>query len=245
MKRIKVALTILMLVATTMATKAQDLNWQTRAGIGSSCLRGGVSNIDARTGFHIGGGADIGLSKNGVFRLQPELKFERKGWQFDGYYGNEQIMAAKFKTQLDYIELPVMAAVRWRLANKCFFTYRTGLYVAYGVNGKTKMEVLNTEHKETFDCNHFSEAYDFRDVVYDKDTRKTGYPKFDRWDIGAIGGIDLTINHFIIGAEVSCGLKHLCDQSFMGGTLNNIINYVLTGGSPKNITASLSVGYQF
>ena len=245
MKRIKVALTILMMVATAITAKGQDINWQARAGIGSSCLRGGVSNIDARTGFHIGGGADIGLSKNGVFRLQPELRFERKGWKFDGYYGNEQIMAAHFKTQLDYIELPVMAAVRWRLADKCYFTYKTGLYVAYGMNGKTKMDILDTEGKETFDCNHFSEAYDFRNAVYDKDSRKTGYPKFDRWDIGMIGGIDLTLNHLIIGAEVSLGIKHLCDPGFIGGTLNNIINYVFIGGSPKNISASLSVGYQF
>lgn len=245
MKRTKVALTILMLVVSTITTQGQDINWQARAGIGSASLIGGVSNIDERTGFHIGGGADIGLSKNGVFRLQPQLRFERKGWQFDGYYGNEQIMEAHFKTHLDYIELPVMAAVRLRLANKSYFTYKTGLYVAYGMNAKTKMEILNTEGKETFDSNHFSESCDFRDIVYDKDTRKTGYPKFDRWDIGMIGGIDLTFNHFIIGGEVSVGIKHLCESGFIGGTLNNIINYVFTGGSPKNISASLSVGYQF
>ena len=245
MKRIKVALTTLMLVALTIATKAQDLNWQARAGIGQTCLRGSVSNINERTGFHIGGGADIGLSKNGVFRLQPELRFERKGWQFDGYYGNEQIMTANFKTNLDYIELPVLAAARLRLGKKCYFTYKTGPYFAYGLNAKTRMKVLNTDSKETFSQNHFSKTCNFNDIAYDKDKHNTAYPKFDRWDIGVIGGIDLTFDRFIIGGEVSIGLKHLCDPGFIGSTLGNIITYIFTDGGPKNMTANISVAYQF
>lgn len=239
------AILIAMVFVSAITTKAQDVNWQTRVGGGITCLFGGVSNIDDRAGFHIGGGADIGLSKNGVFRLQPELRFERNGWQFDGYYGSEQIMKAHYSTRLDYLKLPVMVAVRLRLANQCFITFKTGVYVAYGLQAKTRMHILNTDYEETFSENHFSEPCDFRVNAYDKDTRLVGYPKFNHWDVGGIGGIDLTFHHFIIGAEVSYGLKRVCESGFIGNPLGNIATLLLTGGGPKNISAGVSLAYQF
>ena len=236
---------IAMVFVSAITTKAQDVNWQARVGGGVTCLFGGVSNIDERTGFHIGGTADIGLSKNGVFRLQPELRFERNGWQFDGYYGSEQIMEAHFKTRLDYLKLPVMVAVRLRLANQSFITFKTGAYVAYGLQAKTRMHILNTDYEETFSENHFSDPCDFRVNAYDKDTRLVGYPKFNHWDVGGIGGIDLTFHHFIIGAEVSYGLKRISKPGFIGSSLANITTLLLTSGGPKNISAGISLAYQF
>ena len=236
---------IAMVFVSAITTKAQDVNWQARVGGGVTCLMGGVSDINERTGFHVGGGADIGLSKNGVFRLQPELRFERNGWQFDGYYGSEQIMEAHFRTRLDYLKLPVMVAARLRLANQCFITFKTGAYVAYGLQAKTRMHILNTDYEETFSENHFSEPCDFRVNAYDKETRLVGYPKFNHWDVGGIGGIDLTFHHFIIGAEVSYGLKRISEPGFIGSSLANITTLLLTGGGPKNISAGVSLAYQF
>lgn len=236
---------IAMVFVSAITTKAQDVNWQARVGGGVTCLMGGVSNINERTGFHVGGGADIGLSKNGVFRLQPELRFERNGWQFDGYYGSEQIMKAHYSTRLDYLKLPVMVAARLRLANQCFITFKTGAYVAYGLQAKTRMHILNTDYEETFSENHFSEPCDFRVNAYDKDTRLVGYPKFNHWDVGCIGGVDLTFHHFIIGAEVSYGLKRISEPGFIGSSLTNITTLLLTGGGPKNISAGVSLAYQF
>ena len=244
MKKLK-AFLIMMMVATVSAAKGQNVNWQARIGGGIACLFGGVSDIDERTGFHVGGGADIGLSKNGVFRLQPELRFERKGWQFDGYYGNEQIMEAHFKTRLDYLELPVMAAARLRLDGQCFLTLKTGAYVAYGLQGKTHMNIPNTDSGKAFNQNHFSKSCDFHGMVYDKESCKVDYPKFNRWDIGAIGGIDLTFNHIIIGGEVSYSLKRVCESGFIGDPVSNITTLILTGGGPKNMSASISIAYQF
>ena len=236
---------IAMVFVSAITTKAQDVNWQARVGGGVTCLMGGVSNINERTGFHVGGGADIVLSKNGVFRLQPELRFERNGWQFDGYYGSEQIMKAHFSTRLDYLKLPVTVAARLRLANQCFITFKTGAYVAYGLQAKTRMHILNTDYEETFSENHFSEPCDFRVNAYDKETRLVGYPKFNHWDVGGIGGIDLTFHHFIIGAEVSYGLKRISEPGFIGSSLANITTLLLTGGGPKNISAGVSLAYQF
>ena len=241
---LKVSLCIVLTVL-PLAASTQDFHWQARGGIGYSTLFSGVSNIDDRVGGHIGGGADIGLSKNGVWRFQPALQFVQKGWTLDGYYGNEQIMPAKYSTRLNYLQLPLQMAARLNIGKEWHLTFRTGAYVAYGLSAKTRMEILDTDHDETFDTNHFCEAFDFYHGARDKESRSVEYPKFNRWDLGAIGGIDLAYRHFMIGYNVSVGFTKLCDAGFIGNPINNILSAVLLGGHPKNISAEISVGYQF
>ena len=50
------AILIAMVFVSAITTKAQDVNWQARVGGGITCLFGGVSNINERTVFHVGGG---------------------------------------------------------------------------------------------------------------------------------------------------------------------------------------------
>ena len=245
MNRIATLVIGVMLTGLPLVMKGQDINWQARVGIGYAHVFGGVTNIDDHMGFHISGGADIGLSKNGVWRFQPSLQFVRKGWKFDGYYGNEQIMEAEYSTRLNYLQLPLQMAARLRIGQECFFTIRTGGYVAYGLSGKTSMELLNTDYHKTFGTNHFSDAFDFNSCTYDKESHSVSYPKFNRWDAGAFGGVDLIFQHFIIGCNVSVGLTKVCDAGFGGQPVGNAISSLMLGGYPKNITADVSIGYQF
>lgn len=245
MNKLRKAMIGAVLCALPLMASGQDIHWQARGGIGCSSVFAGVTNIKDRVGFHVGGGADIGLSKNGVWRFQPSLQFAQKGWKFDGFYGNEQIMAAKYSTRLNYLQLPLQMAARLNLGKEWHLTFRTGAYVAYGLSAKTRMEILDTDHDETFSTNHFSEAFDFNRCAYDKESRSVEYQKFNRWDFGAIGGIDLTYRHFIIGYNVSVGLSKLCDAGFIGNPISNILTATLLGGHSKNISAEISVGYQF
>ena len=129
MKKLRKAMIGAVLCALPLMASGQDIHWQARGGIGYSTAFAGVTNIKDRVGFHVGGGADIGLSKNGVWRFQPSLQFVRKGWKFDGFYGNEQIMEAQYGTRLDYLQLPLQMAARLRLGKDCFLTFRSGGYV--------------------------------------------------------------------------------------------------------------------
>jgi len=138
-----------------------------------------------------------------------------------------------------------MAAARLRIAKDFFVTFKSGPYVAYGLKAKTKMNILNTEYQETFDKNHFSTTCDFRNITYDKEKRPTSYPKFNRWEVGIIGGTELAYKHFVIGYEISFGLTKLCEGGFIGNPVANVISAVLLGRHPRNMTANLSVAYQF
>ena len=245
MKRLRKAMIVAVLTALPLVASSQDIHWQARGGIGYSTVFAGVTNIKNRVGFHLGGGADISLSKNGVWRLQPSLQLARKGWNFDGFYGNEQIMEAQFSTRLDYLQLPLQIAARLRMGNDCSLTIRSGGYVAFGLSGKTHMDVVNTDHDETFGVNHFSKAFDFNAWAYDKESRNVAYPAFNRWDAGAVGGMDLTLGRFIIGYDVAVGLTAVCHGGFMGNPVGNAATAILLGAHPKHFTADISIGYQF
>ena len=245
MKKTGTFLIGVMFMAFPLLMRAQETGWQFRAGVGSSGLYGGVTNIEDRLGFHVGVNADIQLTQNGVMRFQPGLELARKGWKFNGYTGNEQIMEAKFYTQLDYLQVPLIVASSISLGQGSSITFRTGTYVAYGLTAKTRMEVQNTDHKETFPENHFSKECDFGKMAYDKESHNVSYPKFQRWDAGLVVGIDLTFGHFMVGCGGTVGLVKLCDPGFMGNTVGNIFMALFGGGSPKNVTADISLGYTF
>ena len=245
MNKLRVGLLGLVLVCVGLVVKAQDVNWQVRGGGDCATIIGGVTNIDTQFGYHLGGTADIALREDGVLRIQPSLLFSQKGWTFDGYYGSEQILEAKYSTRLHYLELPVPLAVRLRIGKECFVTFKFGPYVAYGLNAKTTMEVMNTDAKETFKANHFSKSCDFYGNAYDKEKRNVDYPKLNRWDVGVAEGIDLTLNHVIVGVNLFYGLTPLCRSGFMGNPVANVLTSLMFGRHPKNFTVGLSLGYQF
>ena len=184
------------------------------------------------------------------------MRAQETGWQFragvgsSGLYGNRFVNIAVFgivsvSSCADYLQVPLIVASSISLGQGSSITFRTGTYVAYGLTAKTRMEVQNTDHKETFPENHFSKECDFGKMAYDKDSHNVSYPKFQRWDAGLVVGIDLTFGHFMVGCGGTVGLVKLCDPGFMGNTVGNIFMTLFGGGSPKNVTADISLGYTF
>ena len=231
-------------VSEKQTTDSRRHNWQVRAGFGSAYLVGGVSNIDGRPNFHIGAGPDIALSKNGVWRLQPLLRYSQKGFFFSGYYGNEQIMPADYDTKFRYMELPVQMAARLRLGKDVFLTFRVGPYVAYGLDAKTTMTIPNMDSHDTF-SSHFSKPCDFNGCAYDSENRHVAYPKMRRWDAGLTGGADFTFWRIVMGFDWSSGLVPVCKGGFVGNPVGNVLNSIFLGSNPRNFTVSYSIGYQF
>ena len=239
-----------MLIGSALTVKGQTeesvrrVSWQVKAGVGGAYLAGGVSNIDVQFGYHVGGGADIALSKNGVWRLQPTLQYSQKGFSFGGYYGNEQIMPADYDTKFHYLEMPVQMAARLRLGEDVFLTFHFGPYVAYGLNAKTTMTITDMDSHDTF-SGHFSKPCVFNGIAYDKENRHVAYPKMRRWDAGLAGGVDLTFWRIIMGVDWSSGLVPVCEGGFIGNLVGNVLNSIFFGSDPCNFTLNFSLGYQF
>ena len=76
---------------------AQEVNFGVKAGVNFANVEGEGTNLDARTGFHVGITTEISLSDK--FSVQPEVIYSAQG--------------AKLKdfgtSQLDYLSVPVMA----------------------------------------------------------------------------------------------------------------------------------------
>ena len=260
MRRLRILCAGLMLIGAALTVKGQTaeaphvsekqtadtqrVNWQVRAGVGGAYLAGGVSDIDGQLSYHIGGGPDIALSKNGVWRLQPMLQYSQKGFSFGGYYGSEQILPADYDTKFRYLELPVQMAVRLHLGGDAFLTFRCGPYVAYGLHAKTTMTIADMDSRDTFG-GHFSKPCSFNDCAYDMENRHVAYPKMRRWDAGLAGGADFIFWRIIMGVDWSSGLVPVCKGGFVGNPVGNVLNSIFLGSDPRNFTLSFSLGYQF
>lgn len=80
-----------------------------------------------------------------------------------------------------YLQMPILAALKFDISDNIKFAIKTGPYASYGLFGST--------------------VYSYS--VFDSDEG------FRRFDMGAIVGVSLEIEHFMIGVEYSRGLRKL------------------------------------
>ncbi|WP_442264643.1 porin family protein [Tenacibaculum sp. ZS6-P6] len=88
--------TIALFTVSLLCVDAQSINFGVKGGVNFSTLRGDNLDVDSKTGFHIGGIAELKIVDK--FSVQPELLFTQLGTS-----GSQR----DFKTS--YISLPVMA----------------------------------------------------------------------------------------------------------------------------------------
>lgn len=95
----KVILTAIVLTMFSLTGNAQVFKLGVKAGPNFANLTGGDVQTKTRTSFHIGGAAEIGLTKK--FSVAPELLYTSQGADVDGF--------GDFN--LDYISVPVLARI--------------------------------------------------------------------------------------------------------------------------------------
>ena len=87
---------------------AQEVSFGVKAGVNFANIGGDdIGDNKSRTGFHVGGVAEIAISENLSF--QPELLYSSVGTKFK-YVESEGGFVGKYENQymLDYITLPLM-----------------------------------------------------------------------------------------------------------------------------------------
>lgn len=125
----------------SVAGFSQIAGWNAKVGMNISNYSGDLG-LNAKLGFKIGGGFEYTFTD--TWSLQPSLFLSTKGAKKDGNSINAM-----------YLELPVMAAARFNVADNTNLVINAGPYFACGIAGKTKFDMGDhTERKvDTFGDN--------------------------------------------------------------------------------------------
>ncbi|WP_420187928.1 porin family protein [Bacteroides pyogenes] len=175
---------IFVLFALVSIVSYSQVSWNAKVGMNLS----NVTQIDdskVKAGFQAGVGMEYAF--NELWSIQPSLLFTTKGFKLDA--------AGKTLTANPmYLELPVMAAVRFAVADGQNVVIKAGPYIAYGLGGKYKFA---------------GEKVDFFG-----DTKVAGVTVVkgaDKFDAGLGVGVAYEINRIFIDLTGEIGLTKLYD----------------------------------
>lgn len=149
-----------------------------------------VSNFESSkmvSGVRAGVALDFGVANMGTmqFSVQPGLNFSMKGWSA----GSENLNVNK-TTNLYYIDLPILANLRFDAGRDLNAFVNAGPYLAYGVGGKTSGNFLSIEYSK--DVNPFKK--------YDGESL---YRAFD-WGLQVGAGVEY--RRIMLGVGTQVGL---------------------------------------
>ncbi len=173
----KLFLAAILAVSAVFGMNAEDISLSVKAGVGTSSWMGSNSpSSAARFAYRVGVGVDVPVS--GKFGFQTGLNFEGIGIK----------PADEVKTSQLYLELPLMATMRFGLGSGNL-VFNAGPYLGVGVGGKNKLTVLG----ET------------------KSTKTFGDNGLKRFDMGMGIGAGYEFSHFLVGIDTRYGFLHLAE----------------------------------
>lgn len=213
---------------------SQITGWNAKVGMNVSNWT--TDDMKAKVGFRVGFGTEYAF--NDMWSLQPSLFFSTKGTKADS--GDAMEAKAEVTVNQMYLELPVMAAARFNVADNANLVVSAGPYFAYGIGGKTKatVKMMGQEGKVKFntfgDIDKVTLEYngESRDLSIGElgdlgDADLSDATGLNRFDFGLGVGVALEFNRFIVGLDGQFGLTKLQTD----------------GG--KNMNFAISVGYKF
>lgn len=161
---------IFVLFALVSVVSFSQISWNAKVGMNMSNFTGD-SDTDMKVGFQAGVGMEYAFSD--MWSLRPSLMFTTKGAKIGEATATPM-----------YLQLPVMAAASFAIADAQNIVVKAGPYFAYGIAGKYKLD----DEKEDF----------FTD----------GTKKFDA---GLGVGVAYEINKFFVDLTGEFGLTKLYD----------------------------------
>ena len=164
--RIRILFVLFALIS--VAGFSQITGWNAKVGMNFSNYTGDL-DMNAKVGFKLGGGFEYAFDD--TWSLQPSLFLTGKGAKKDALTVNAY-----------YLELPIMGAARFNVADNTNLVVNAGPYFACGIAGKTK---IAGESVKTFS----DDGVDFK-----------------RFDAGLGVGVALEFGRIIAGLDGQFGL---------------------------------------
>lgn len=168
-----------MLFALVSIVSYSQISWNAKVGMNMSNYTGDM-DTDMKIGFNVGVGMEYQFSD--MWSIQPSLMLTQKGAKI-----KEDGETMKFNPM--YLEIPVLAAARFAVADNQNIVVKAGPYFAFGVAGKVKV------------------GDDKADFFGDGDDQFGG----KRFDCGIGVGVAYEIGKFFVGLDGEFGFTNVVD----------------------------------
>lgn len=179
----------------------------------------GWEDQPSHPGLVVGGSLGTLLRPN--FMVEVSLFYHRVAARTNGYYGTENdLKKSTFCYHLDYIRMPIMfcSTGSSKVNNGFVFednelnkglglSYKLGIYLGYGINGNTKVNIEDNGFEKKFSGNVFNHDSYFGNAAFTEDGKKFYANKFDRFDVGLSAGIELWILKVVLEMCFDYSLK--------------------------------------
>ena len=203
--------------AIAISASAQ-FNVGVKAGFNASTVSG--SDEDGakpshRPGFHLGVMAQYMVTEN--FGFESGLYYTTLGVNVSAEYEGVDI---EMKMNPSYLQLPITALYKFKVGEDLSLYPSAGIYLGYGIGGKIKMVDESNGITGTLETNFFGKV--------------AGETYMNRFDAGAVLGLNLQYNKYVIGLGYDYGLLRLNKEKAGSGEKD---------GFNRNIR--VSVGYFF
>ena len=139
----------------SFSSLAQETTFGVKAGVNFASAGGDVSEeVDGRTGFHVGGLAEIMFTEK--FGIQPELLYSMQGATSE--YGESGI-TLKEELKLDYLNLPVLAKYKFAPG----WNVHLGPQIGFLLNAESEIEASMDGETvtETEDIKNYISSVDY------------------------------------------------------------------------------------
>ena len=218
---------IFVLFALVSIVSYSQISWNAKVGMNMSNVTK-MDDAKMKIGGYVGVGMEYQFTE--MWSIQPSLLFTTKGAKAES---NDEGEKEKYTYNPMYIELPVMAAARFAIADGQNIVVKAGPYFAFGIGGKEKYEYGNKEYKTDI----------FKGVKLDEDGDETDDSGLGgkRFDLGIGVGVTYEINKFFIDLTGEFGLTKLMDMEGKYNVATDTNDKI----SPKNMNFSIGVGYKF
>lgn len=238
---------IFVLFALVSIVSYSQIAWSVKAGMTMNNMTK-LEDSKMKLGYTVGVGVDYAI--NDMWAIQSGLNITAKGTKSeydDSDEDGKYVETTKYNPT--YLEIPILAAVKFQIADNMKFTVNAGPYLAFGLGGKSKDSYdLSGEYAE--DAKEYPEDYSENSWKLFKKEKGEEKAALKRFDLGLQYGIGLEISeHYLVSLSGQYGfINPINEKGRLGDALYKYDKDTGKKGdkiSPKNMSFAISVGYKF
>lgn len=232
---------IFVLFALVSVVSFSQISWNAKVGMTMNNVTK-VEDSKMKLGYTFGVGVDYAFSD--MWSVQSGLMFASKGTKIDLSYSEDgDTESDEYKINPVYLEIPILAAVKFPISDNMKFIVNVGPYVAFGLGGKTTNDYSYTSVDYPEDNESGSQSFKLFSKEKDEDGNEAEKAALKRFDLGLQYGIGLEFGHYLVNLSGQYGfINPVNEKGYLGDFMYDKNEKKI---SPKNMSFAISVGYKF